>query len=330
MSGLGPSWTSVEFPIPKNWTRQPGGWVRAARAIAASAREADLVHAHGIRAAIHTASASRLIRCPTVTTIHGFHAIHRSTRWRRPAVWATRWALARSALIFVLSADDAELVRVEDLAMSHLVREIPPLFEPLRLPAREWARRSFGIDQAERVALWIGRLEQEKDPMTFVRAVCEGPRHVVGLIVGDGSLRSELADACAACSCRFIFTGWLVDPAPAYAAADVYVNTSLWEVGPLTTLEAAATGLPLILSDVPGAARRLVKHQPEWTFPARDHLRLRELLTRWSETGFEGDRVTGLAPQLLSPEGAIDEIQKGYSDALQRGLPHFSRSTRRP
>lgn len=231
-------------------------------------------------------------------------------------MWATRWVLARSALIFVLSADDREMIAAEDLAPSHRVREITPLFAPPALPSRDSARRSFGIGDDEKVFLWIGRLEKEKDPMTFVKALCDANPRVTGLIVGDGSLRDDLTHACEACFCRFVLPGWLPDPAPAYAAADVYVNTSLWEVGPITTLEAASAGLPLILSEAPGAARRLVSHQRPATFTPGDHRELRDLLVGSIDTSPFAKRLASTEPPRLSGGAALEHIVEGYADVL--------------
>lgn len=327
MRKLPSSWNSVEFAIPRAWTKGPIGWLRATRALAPEARDADLVHAHGIRAGLHTALAKRLLGCPIVMTVHGFHAIHRA-RWKTPAVWATRWILRRSARFLVLSDDDMELLKIHRLAPLHRVREVPPLFEPPDVPDRKAARRSLGIEDGEKAVLWIGRLEQEKDPMTFVNALCHAPDRVVGVIVGDGSLRSRVADACEPCSSRFIFTGWLSDPAAAYAAADVYVNTSLWEVGPLTAFEAASAGVPLILSDCPGAAGRLLAHAGPLRFAPGNEHELRDLLHTFFEIprSARSSRILSQLPE-LSPEAVVAQIASVYDEVLEDARSRPQRAT---
>ncbi len=239
----------------------------------------------------------------------------------------TRWVLTRSRVIFVLSADDSDLIERRHLADPQRLREIPPLFAAPDLPDRNSARNRFGIAQDEKAVLWIGRLEQEKDPATFVAALCQSPTRAVGLIVGDGSLRAELEATCERCSNRFIFTGWLADPAPAYAAADLYVNTSLWEVGPLTAFEAASAGLPLILSDCPGAASRLLVQQ-RVTFPAGDPTGLERLVVKLLAQPRPSTQESVVPVTTgLSAERVVAQITRGYTEALQH-LSHRAPTTK--
>jgi glycosyltransferase involved in cell wall biosynthesis len=99
---------------------------------------------------------------------------------------------------------------------------------------------------------WVGRLCLQKDPITLVRAMREADRRdLLGLLAGDGPLKGDVMRARGG-SDAIRMLGWVADPAQLLAAADLFVSTSRWEGMPLAALEAAARGLPLILTDVPG------------------------------------------------------------------------------
>ncbi len=71
----------------------------------------------------------------------------------------------------------------------------------------------------------------------------------LALICGDGPERAELARRRA--GPRAIFTGFLAEPRDVYLAADVLVHPSSGEGEgwPLTLVEAAASGLPVVVCD---------------------------------------------------------------------------------
>ncbi|MGH2702048.1 MAG: glycosyltransferase, partial [Actinomycetota bacterium] len=77
---------------------------------------------------------------------------------------------------------------------------------------------------------------------------------------------------------RVLVPGWLSDPDPAIAAADVFVSTSLWEGFPLAALESAAGGLPLIVTDVAGNRDLVASGVPACLVPAQDPGRLADEL----------------------------------------------------
>jgi glycosyltransferase involved in cell wall biosynthesis len=114
-------------------------------------------------------------------------------------------------------------------------------------------------------------LSPEKDPLTFVRAILElGAREdVVGLLGGDGSLRANIGRVAGRDSLLRML-GWVDDPATLFSAADVFVSTSRWEGLPLAVLEAAASGLPLVLTDVPGNRDVVDRGVPAILVPAGD------------------------------------------------------------
>ena len=117
----------------------------------------------------------------------------------------------------------------------------------------EW-RRSIGIKDDEFVILFLGRLVVEKGLDVFADAVdvlsANGVAHRV-LVIGDGPARpmfeARLPEA--------IFTGQLAgdELARAIASADAFLNPSVTEAFGNVTLEAMASGLPVVAVDATGA-----------------------------------------------------------------------------
>jgi len=131
------------------------------------------------------------------------------------------------------------------------------LFSPGRRdPA--W-RRAQDIAEDDIVIAFVGRLVLEKGLGVFADTIdllSKKGQRVKALIVGDGPekqrFEARLPDA--------IFTGHMSGEhlARAYASADIFFNASITETFGNVTLEAMASGLPLVCADATGS-RSLVR-----------------------------------------------------------------------
>jgi len=114
------------------------------------------------------------------------------------------------------------------------------------------------------ILLYTGRLDAEKDMDTWLRAAARLPSALdVHLVVGgEGTdrLRLERLAADLGLTGRITFPGYLpVSDLPLlYQAADAYCITSAVELQSITTLEAVASGLPVIAARA-GALPELVE-----------------------------------------------------------------------
>ncbi|HXJ44579.1 MAG TPA: glycosyltransferase family 4 protein, partial [Bryobacteraceae bacterium] len=117
-------------------------------------------------------------------------------------------------------------------------------------------REKAGIPSGRKVILIVGRLSREKDHLTLLEAVHHlrsGPApHLV--IVGEGPdrLRIEARVRELRLDGHVTFTGQLDTAQPWYGIADVAVLSSLSEGSPNALLEAMATGIPVVATDVGG------------------------------------------------------------------------------
>jgi glycosyltransferase involved in cell wall biosynthesis len=120
----------------------------------------------------------------------------------------------------------------------------------------------YGLDGSLKF-LYVGRVSREKDIDRLVEAfdrLRQGGHAASLVIVGDGPYRKELQARCQ--GSPIAFTGLLEgeELATAYASADVMVFPSTTDTFGNVVLEAQASGLPVIVSDLGGPAEIVQGH----------------------------------------------------------------------
>jgi glycosyltransferase involved in cell wall biosynthesis len=139
-------------------------------------------------------------------------------------------------------------------------------------------RRAFAISN-QFVWLAIGGLRAAKDYPNMLRAVA-GLRGALLLIAGEGELRVQLERLALELKIRSSvrFCGFCPNTAELLNAADGYVLSSLWEGLPLVLLEAAATALPIVATDVGGNAEIVLNGKSGILVPAADSVALQRAM----------------------------------------------------
>lgn len=149
-------------------------------------------------------------------------------------------------------------------------------------------RRQWQLDEDATVFLFAGKFIAKKRPLDFVRAIAWANRNaprIMGLMVGDGPLRSACEDEVKTAGAPIRFTGFLNQseiPA-AYAAADALVLPSA-ETWGLVVNEAMASGRTCLVSDRVGCGPDLVvPGETGHLFPFGDVAALTSLLGSYAE-----------------------------------------------
>ena len=123
-------------------------------------------------------------------------------------------------------------------------------------------RAELGAAADDVLLLSVARLGPEKGLDVLVRGVAAaGDPKLLLVIAGEGPQRREIEALAQELGVRLRLTGDLAADriAEAYAAADVFVLLSTRETWGVVVNEAAASGLPLVLSDRVGAAYDLLR-----------------------------------------------------------------------
>jgi glycosyltransferase involved in cell wall biosynthesis/ribosomal protein S18 acetylase RimI-like enzyme len=237
----------------------------------------DLVHTHNPKPGVMGRLAARLVGVPcVVNTVHGLYATPDDRLRRQVPVLLAEWLAARgSDLELYQSAEDLAWARrlglVRPGRWAHLGNGLDlSTFEP-SLAGEERVtktRRDLGIAGDELVVGTVGRIVAEKGYRELFEAAREVrlrfPRARF-LVVGDRDVEKWDAipeDELRRASDDVLFAGWREDVPELMALMDVFVLPSWREGMPRSAIEAAASGTPLVLTDIRGC-REVARHGVE-------------------------------------------------------------------
>lgn len=297
--------------------------VRFAR-IAKAARAADLVHVHGDAAAL--LALPLLALGPATWTTHGLHLLRRSAGVQRRALDRGLAAVVRhSAVTICTSTEEADelgaLLSPEAtrrlLVVSNGVA-MPPAADPAE---RAETRRLLGLGEGTCAVLFLGQLEDRKDPLTAARAALTAREHgsdVVLLVAGEGPLEAELRRLEGS---AVKVLGFRNDTERLFDAADVFVLPSAREGLSFALLEAMSHALPPVVSD--GAGNTEVVGDAGRVFPFANAPALAEALGELARGADERRRLGERARARVEANYGADDFRQGvaraYGIALARG-----------
>jgi glycosyltransferase involved in cell wall biosynthesis/ribosomal protein S18 acetylase RimI-like enzyme len=255
----------------------------------------DVVHTHTPKAGILGRVTARLADVPVVmNTVHGYYAAPDDRLPKRLAVLGAEWLAARcSDLELYVNEEDfrwADRSGVTPAGRSLLIGGGVDLsrFDPRSVPARrrDDLRRGLGVTSGAVLVGTVGRLVREKGyPELFgaARRVRFAQPDVRFLVVGStdtGKADAITDDEIEAAGEDVIFAGWREDVRDVMGALDVFVLPSWREGLPRSAIEAAAMGLPLVLTNIRGC-REVVRDGVEGLLvPPKDPERLAAAIER--------------------------------------------------
>lgn len=218
-------------------------------------RSRDVVHTHnGVWA--KAAVAARAANVPVVVnTLHGFALgeprYYDALRW-----WASRY----TAHIAAVSEPLRHHLITSSKVPSAKISVLPNGIDTARFaPGKEDGslRRRLGLSGTTPLVGCIARLDPVKNHATLISAFARvsmlcPQAHLV--LIGDGPLRGELEKQVRTMGLgdTVHFTGEFADPASLYRALDVFALASLYEGTSISILEALASGVPVIATNVGG------------------------------------------------------------------------------
>ena len=166
----------------------------------------------------------------------------------------------------------------------------------------------------------VGQFRPEKKQEDLISACAElvragYPVHLV--LVGDGPQRANLLRhvEVAGLSGRVHLLGQLADVRPALGAADLFVLSSVAvETFSNAALEAMATGLPVVLSDIGGASEMVVDGYNGYLYPPGDVSVLTKKITFFLDNPDPrkkiGEQARTIVQEKFSFESMVNEYQK--------------------
>lgn len=221
----------------------------------------DVVHTHLAKAGFLGRLAARLGGARGVVhTFHG-HVLRGYFGPARSSVFIQlERAMARitDRIVSIGPRQTAELLTLGIAPRAKIV-EIPLGLDlaPFLAPSRDGLRAELGLAEGVPLVGIVARLVPIKGVDVFLRAAHRVHRSRPDarfVVIGDGELRAQLERLARDLEMDglVMFLGWRRDLTPIYADLDVVVLTSHNEGTPVTLIEAAAAGRPIVATAVGG------------------------------------------------------------------------------
>ena len=219
----------------------------------------DIVHTHMAKAGVIGRLAAVIAGVPIrIHTYHG-HLLH---GYFSPFVTRVFNAVERrlrrlTAHFFVVGeATRRDLVRERLITETSSTTIMPPA-RNLRVHERAEARHRLGLPNERVIVGFVGRLTAIKRPDRFLRLADSMPEATF-VLVGNGPLRNHVV-AQASARANVMVKDWVDDIALVLSTLDVVVLTSDNEGVPLSLIEAAVVGRPVVATAI-GAVSEIVDH----------------------------------------------------------------------
>jgi glycosyltransferase involved in cell wall biosynthesis len=256
---FGFSATGAEFePLEVAARPRPLADRRAVRRLRALAAEADVVHAHGLRAGALSVLAIRRLpaqrRPKLVVTLHNALVSGGVVAF----VYAVlERIVARGAdVVLVVSADIGEAITRRGARDVRSAVVPAPVLAPPQRPVAQ-VRDELGVPPEAALLVTIARLAPQKGLGLLVDAVARVSASgvpVLAVVAGDGPMAAQVTADAAARQAPLRLLGRRDDVADLLAAADVVVVPSRWEGQPLIVQEALLAGAAIVATDAGGTA----------------------------------------------------------------------------
>ena len=184
-------------------------------------------------------------------------------------------------------------------------------------------REALGAGPDDVIVLSVARLAPEKGLDVLVRAIAEArDARLVLALAGDGPERARLERLAADEGVRFVLVGdveWqrIVE---LYVAADVFALLSQREPWAVVVNEAAACGLPLVLSDRVGAAHDLLRDGENGTLVAAGDVIRAATAFRRLAVNEELRRTQGERSRELARDWGYEPSVEGFLEAVREAV----------
>lgn len=278
----------------------------------------DIINAHWIFPdAVVAVYISKKLGIPSVISARGCDINRYSSSFiRRIQInWALQHADAITVVSNALKQKIIDIYNIEEKKISIIPNGVDEtLFHPMN---KKECQLSLGLETNKKRLLFVGQLHPVKNIKTLLKALSiiknDGELNFETLIIGTGPLESELkslATELLLTSTEVVFKGQQShsDIATFFGAADLLCLPSIREGRPNVIIEALATGLPVVASNV-GGIPEMVNEKNGILVSPSDHKQLALALSqsmnkKWDRTEISNTQSTsswdGCAEQYLN------------------------------
>ncbi len=216
----------------------------------------DVIHTHTAKAGVLGRLASLLAGRGAVRihTFHG-HLLHGyfSTALTKLVILIEKFFAARTSVLIAIGTKVRDDLIAAGIGRTNKYRVFFPGLPAPKAIAKATAQSALGISSETLYITFVGRLTQIKRPdrLLDVAAVCKSRGlDLRFLVAGEGELFESSKARCQREQLNVTFFGWRSDISQIFAASDIAILTSDNEGIPLTLIQAAQAGLPIVATNV--------------------------------------------------------------------------------
>lgn len=258
-------------------------------------KEIDLLHFHYLNFIPSSWFFRKIDKIPVVVTLHWCPMDYPPELASK--LWHSRIFPAHQYLTFAFGIKNASKVISPSKYYADLVERRCGIHSTIipnpiciekfaQLPQRETARKELLLNPEDFMILCVGRLDTEKGLKYLIQAfqsvIPEHP-HAKLMIVGDGPLKSFLINMVHGIRLtNVVFAGRVPDRYLdlLLSAADLYISPSLYENLSISILDALASGLPIVCTNVGGSPEIVEDNINGLLVPPRDSAALSEAILK--------------------------------------------------
>ncbi len=292
----------------------------------------DVLHTHNPKPGVYGRILGRLAGVPiVVNTVHGLYATEDSHRLKRAVVYALEWVASKfSDAELIQNPEDFDLlanrriVRRDKLKLLGNGVDLEKFHHSARAEAE--VRSELGVRDDQILVGLVARLVEEKGVPELVEAAMSLDDRYVVAIAGprdrdkaDG-VSDELIEKGEEAGVRFL--GMRADADRLYSGLDMFVLPSHREGFPRAAMEAAATGVPVIATDIRGCRQVVDDGVSGILFPVGDVSALIAAIERiGSDPALResmGRASKERAAQHFNEDKVVEIVMETYREAARR------------
>ncbi len=248
-------------------------------------RKIDLLHCQLLRGEVVGAlSALNVPRTAVVCTVQNEDP-YRVLRKNPLKALLSRWALGHADRVVVVSRALGLFVEKYQGVHPENVEVIPNAIDPARFRTRWALPIPKDFPKEKRIIGCVGRLATQKGQRYLIEAFRRCATQLDGaelMILGSGPHEKALKRRAGSgpLAARIRFAGWRDSVEQYIPFFDLYVQPSLWEGMPFATMEAMASGVPVVASQVGGLSELIRDGKDGILIPPRDVTALADSMVR--------------------------------------------------
>ncbi len=216
----------------------------------------DVIHTHTAKAGVLGRLASLLAGrgAVRVHTFHG-HLLHGyfSTALTKLVILIEKILAARTSVLIAIGTKVRDDLVAAGIGRTDKYRVFFPGLPAPKAIAKVTAQSALGISTETLYITFVGRLTQIKRPDRLLDVASECKARGLDLrflVAGEGELFESSKARCLREQLNVTFFGWRSDIDQIFAASDIAILTSDNEGIPLTLIQAAQAGLPIVATSV--------------------------------------------------------------------------------